>query len=482
MPLTLTIQAIDGQASVEQNKVIIDESEGSIGRSDSNSLVLPDENKLISRYHAKISYVDGKYILSDNSLAGSFINNASTPLNNAAIDLVDGMVIGIGNYDILVSISNPLSGNEAGFEEQDIFSSLMEQGDQSLAASPFLVVDPAADSAVMVQTESNPLLDSIGESFVDPFANKSQQYTATNDLLNSLGNELAQPSSELLAENISTLNDSFIPPSVEEIAIDFEQIPEDFNFEDLFDTQAIDTSVDIEVLNQEKLPPQAENKVQPINKVIAEEKVKTVDKAEETPLSTQKNHLQNSSDGSYLLQSFLRGAGIEDEKIEQAELENKMSSIGAMFRQFVDSTVAVLRSRAEFKSLFRVSVTTIRKSDNNPLKFSVTTDEALKHLINDGQGGFKPSIESIDEGFNDLLNHQLAMQAGIQASLSDILQQFNPANIEKQYQEGLVLQKKSKCWEKYNKLYAELSESAVEDFFGDVFSEAYEKQMKQLKP
>ena len=74
----------------------------------------------------------------------------------------------------------------------------------------------------------------------------------------------------------------------------------------------------------------------------------------------------------------------------------KMTRIGAMFRQFVDSTVNVLRGRSEFKSMFRVSVTTIKRSDNNPLKFAVTTDEALKHLINDGQGGFKKSYESID--------------------------------------------------------------------------------------
>ena len=152
-----------------------------------------------------------------------------------------------------------------------------------------------------------------------------------------------------------------------------------------------------------------------------------------------------------------------------------------MFRQFVDNTVAVLRSRAEFKSLFRVSVTTIRKSDNNPLKFAVTTDEAMKHLLNDGQGGFKPALESIDEGFNDLLNHQLAMQAGIQASLQDILEQFNPQRIEKKFDQGLVLQKKSKCWEHYLEIYEQLTETAVDEFFGDAFSEAYEKQMQQLK-
>jgi len=91
MPLILTIQSIDGQTCVDDNKVIINESGGSIGRSTSSSLVLPDENKLISRCHAKIDYIAGKYILSDNSLAGCYINNATTPLNNTDIELLDGI-------------------------------------------------------------------------------------------------------------------------------------------------------------------------------------------------------------------------------------------------------------------------------------------------------------------------------------------------------------------------------------------------------
>ncbi len=482
MPLILTIQSIEGQACVEDNKVIIGEGGGSIGRSDSSSLVLPDENKLISRCHAKIDYIDGKYILSDNSLAGCYINNATTPLNNTDIELLDGMLIGIGCYDILVSISNTSDISGAEFEGQDVFSSLLQQSDQSLSASAFPASGSVLDSGAIVQTESNSLLDSVDDGFVDPFANESQQHTATNELLNSAGNELANFDSELLAENISNLNDSYIPPSVEEVSTDSDQMPDDFNFEDLFDTQAVETSVDIKLLKQEKSTSPVVNNEQPDDQVVTEEKVKIATKPEEQPLPIQKTQVQNSSLDSSLFQCFLTGAGIEAEKFELVDLDRKMSAIGGMFRQFVESTISVLRSRAEFKSLFRVSVTTIKRADNNPLKFSVTTDEALKHLINDGQGGFKPSTESIDEGFNDLLNHQLAMQAGIQASLSDILEQFNPANIEKQYEEGLVLQKKSKCWEKYNKLYAKLSESAVDDFFGDAFSEAYEKQMKQLKP
>jgi type VI secretion system protein len=157
-----------------------------------------------------------------------------------------------------------------------------------------------------------------------------------------------------------------------------------------------------------------------------------------------------------------------------------MRLIGSMFRRLVEGTVAVLRSRTEFKSQFRVTVTTIKTADNNPLKFAVTTDDTVCRLINDGQGGFKHSMTAIDEGYSDIMSHQMAMQAGIQAALAELFSRFDPKLIEKQFEEGLVLQKKSKCWDKYVNLYPGIVEQMTDNFFGEAFAEAYEKQMKRL--
>jgi predicted component of type VI protein secretion system len=74
----------------------------------------------------------------------------------------------------------------------------------------------------------------------------------------------------------------------------------------------------------------------------------------------------------------------------------------------------------------------------------------------------------------------MAMQAGIQAALVVLFRKFDPRLIEKQFEAGLVLQKKSKCWEKYVNLYPEIVEQMTEDFFGEAFAEAYEKQMKRV--
>jgi type VI secretion system FHA domain protein len=183
---------------------------------------------------------------------------------------------------------------------------------------------------------------------------------------------------------------------------------------------------------------------------------------------------------SALFNAFLQGAVVECNEILPEQHTETLYRIGQMFRKLIDGTVAVLRSRAEFKSLCRVNMTVIRAANNNPLKFTVSTDDVLRQLIENKTDGFLASTNAIEESFNDIMNHQLAMQAGIQASLTDLLKTFDPKIIEKQFEQGLVLQKKSKCWDKFEETYRNTVEDAVENFFGEEFVKAYEKQMSLL--
>jgi len=126
-------------------------------------------------------------------------------------------------------------------------------------------------------------------------------------------------------------------------------------------------------------------------------------------------------------------------------------------------------------------MTVIRAANNNPLKFTVSTDDVLRQLLENKTDGFVTSTMAIEEAFDDVMNHQLAMQAGIQASLTHLLHNFDPRVIEKQFEYGMVLQKKAKCWEKYEETYHHTVDDAVENFFGEEFVKAYEKQMALLK-
>ncbi|MEQ1531478.1 MAG: type VI secretion system-associated FHA domain protein, partial [Methylococcales bacterium] len=75
---------------------------------------------------------------------------------------------------------------------------------------------------------------------------------------------------------------------------------------------------------------------------------------------------------------------------------------------------------------------------------------------------------------------QLAMQAGIKASLAHLLKTFDPDSLEKRFTQGILLQKNAKCWERYKASYQDTANEALDNFFGDAFVTAYEKQMKIL--
>lgn len=181
-----------------------------------------------------------------------------------------------------------------------------------------------------------------------------------------------------------------------------------------------------------------------------------------------------------LLQAFWSGLGVAGEHAASPQQSlAMMRASGELLRHLVEGLMQVLRVRAELKSQFRVSLTTMQAHENNPLKFAADVDEALGLLLQSGHAGFLGPQAAVCEGFNDLVNHQMAMMAGIQAALADTLKKFDPDAIAKAQADAL-LQKKSKCWESYTEKYPQLTASAQEQFFGEVFADAYEKQMQLL--
>jgi len=462
MFISLRIISFKGQPYENTEPFIFHKGGGKIGRSETCNLVLTDEDKIISRNHAIIFYENGRFMLKDTSLAGTFFDDNPVPLHDASIALTDGMMLRIGEYQIQVDLLS---------DDNDVLS---------VNASPDFGLTPIVESDGHNSEENNSLINLTGSSVDDDCLISENPFAMDEQLGPSMSDQQDSFSS------VSPLHDSFIPPSPAENGQVNNEIPDDFNFEELFELDPTseshpDKPPEILTSQRNELLGESAPELKVSDAVFFAQGSDKTDAGTSVMDSvnkiTEQAHKKNSET---LYTDFLQGAKMHQAGIALTEQTEKMHRVGAMFRQFVDGTMAVLRSRAEFKSLFRVTVTTIKKTDNNPLKFSVTTDEALKHLLDNEQDGFKQSVEAIVEGFQDILNHQMAIQAGIQASIHEILSQFAPDRIERQFEDGLVLNKKAKCWDRYCKIYSQLSEQAIEEFYGDAFAKAYEQQMKQI--
>lgn len=488
--LSLKIISFKGQPVDAGTEAVFDSRGGTIGRAGENTLALPDPEKFVSRQHAAITFENGHYLIRDSSLSGTYIDDQEPPLNNATQTLADGIRLRIGEYEILVSIASEPQTDNSAFEP-DLFASPFEvpaAGHPAYASGPFASADDIFNSSPNDDPHLNALFRNTDAAPFPAFDNPRHP-----------GRSQGQPGFEsLMQADIPTIHDSFIPPEPMAPSQNGNEIPDDFNFEDLFNTgpdaqtddsgwfQGFEPEVEEELspvtAEAESVPEDSLGKLlEPERPVFTNPAPVAAPFMPDAPAApAQARPVSQAVVSNELFDAFLQGAGLENKALQAQAAPETMRRIGLMFRKLVEGTVAVLRSRAEFKSQFRVSMTTIKTANNNPLKFAVTTEDALTHLVKNGQGGFKDSVEAIDEGFNDIMSHQMAMQAGIQASLAQILRQFDPKLIEKQFEEGLVLQKKSKCWDKYTNLYPRVVEQAMEDFFGDAFAEAYEKQMKQL--
>ncbi|NOT84797.1 MAG: type VI secretion system-associated FHA domain protein TagH [Methylococcaceae bacterium] len=391
-----------------------------------------------------------------------------------------------------IDFESRLLGNQASIFDNYIApdivtSSLLEQIPDNLSFDDFFSesdtekkVHSPHTQAINTQTVPNDFEDFFDAAISDRAAEVDGSKSCSETPPLEHNNELSQLSGRVASDTLTTKQPLFSnPPGLAAIK-SIREIPAGKNHEAeiLVDIFADDKSVTEPTISTSVKPSVNYSNVVPSETDVRRDQIKTepVLATKAVPAKTPPP-LENNP----LFNAFLQGVGVECKEIQAIQQQAEaLHRIGQMFRKLIDGTVAVLRSRTEFKSLCRVNMTVIKAANNNPLKFTVSTDDVLRQLIENKTDGFIASTTAIEEAFNDIMIHQLAMQAGIQASLTDLLKTFDPKIIEKQFEQGLVLQKKSKCWDRYEDTYRNTVEDAVENFFGEAFVKAYEQQMRKL--
>lgn len=149
----------------------------------------------------------------------------------------------------------------------------------------------------------------------------------------------------------------------------------------------------------------------------------------------------------------------------------------------------LLIARSTIKNELRMAMTTIQPKENNPLKFSVSAQEALENMLIKQNGAYMQPMEAIRDAYDDLSQHQLAVIAGMRAAFNHLMARFDPDLLEQRFDKektsgSLLASKKGKYWDKYIEFYRNVvsqSDDSFQNLFGDDFSEAYEEQLRQLK-
>jgi type VI secretion system protein ImpI len=192
------------------------------------------------------------------------------------------------------------------------------------------------------------------------------------------------------------------------------------------------------------------------------------------------------SSGAFDVSAFLRGAGIDPEGISP----DMAGTLGRMLRSVVQSLVEALNTRADFRNQFRLPVTRVKMSENNPLKFAVDADDAMSSLLRRRPDRYLGPLEAVEDGFHDIRTHHLAMVVGMRAGFESVLNRFDPKTLAKEFERRpqrrswWPLPAGTHYWRQYGDLFEALTgeaESAFQRLFGEEFARAYERYLETAR-
>ena len=177
-----------------------------------------------------------------------------------------------------------------------------------------------------------------------------------------------------------------------------------------------------------------------------------------------------NADLQALAAAFMEGAGLNPAKTHFEVTPEFMRTFGEALRIAVQGTIDLLAARSEIKREFRAGVTIIATGANNPLKFLPNSEGVLMQMVHQTFPGFMKPLPAMQDAFQDLHVHQLALMAGIRAAYAEALTRFDPTELERRTETNpglldklLTNGRKAALWDDYKHNFDVLRRHAEDD-------------------
>lgn len=423
----------------------------SLGRGAECDWVLADPDRVLSKKHCVLEFFGGGWQLRDTSTNGTFVNHAQAPVGRDQVKpLMDGDRLRLGSYEIEVRIVEAPAAAGGWGSAADPFA---PQARDSYAAAPR---DPyAADG-------QNPFASPTPR--FDPTPLPGMTPPAPRGLLPDDFDPFADNAAPMPDHAPSTAEAFMVPPSR---PVGKALIPDDW---DLGLTPAAPKPAP-PAANPFAEAPIVPPPPPPIAAPVPVPPAPVVAPIPATPVAMP-------GDSAAALAALFDGAGLPPAMAARAQQDPDaaLRAAGAMLRAAVAGLRALLIARADVKREFRIEQTMLRATDNNPLKFAATEEQALAALLDPRS----PALRAVQETVDDLTAHQVAGLAATQAAARALLERLAPAALEAEDPGGGLLPgaKEKRLWEAYRRRHAQLVDQFEDDFdsaFGKAFARAYEQ-------
>lgn len=453
MNLILELVVRDGQEPSGEPRKVFGVEGGRIGRASDCDWVL--RSPYISRYHATVCCIDGAFHIVSTSENGVALNDAYSTLpqmENQALE--DGDRLFIDEYEITVSISDsiPVAAPSAPHDADSQSMSLEEE-----------------------LTRESPLLRSAFG--LDPLREFSPNQlspgqTAPGSILPGNG-----PLLEDSWNHSPSLADHFVPPPVAPVALASPAAPAHVALPADWDRTNFSTPAATPT-PAASLPTSAQPPAVPPQQAAQSAAAPALPVAPTSAAATA---------GAFDPLPFLRGAGIDPDSLAP----EMAATLGRMLRASVQGLIEALHTRADFRDQFRLPVTRVKQSENNPLKFAVDADDAWSSLLRKRANRYLSPLDAVDDAFDDIRTHHLAMIVGMQAGFESVLNRFNPKTLAQEFDKrsrrgaAWPMPAGARYWRQYVDLFDNLTsgdpKAVFRRLFGDEFAQAYERYLDTAK-
>ncbi|QDY70919.1 type VI secretion system-associated FHA domain protein TagH [Qingshengfaniella alkalisoli] len=453
-----------------------------IGRGDDNDLVLPDPDRMISKNHCVVEDHNGNIVVIDLSTNGTFLNYGKIPLGQTPTPLNDGDVLSVGAYELAVRIVSaapadyppppaddaPVSHGSA--ERADDGRSLLDMPDREGDFLDDLLGSDGPTGPRQIKTDDpmDSLLPPLGDEDDDPLAPPEEEHRGdTFAQHNPSQSDSFQPPRQ---------SGNFIPEDWDADMMSSPPPPETIPLPPKASDEAVEPDADDPFVEPPKAPPPPGPAPPPPEPAARPEPEAP------PPIATAPRTTGSA-------RAFLDALDDDQLDVPDDQLDDTMARVGKAFRAMVVGLREILMTRTSIKSEFRIEQTMIRSGGNNPLKFSISPEQAIEAMVRPRSKGYLSAEEAAQQALDDIKAHEIAMVTGMEAALKGVLKKLDPKVLEDTITGngglgGLLKGKKARYWEQYEKLYGQISDQAENEFhelFSREFARAYKEQLEKLK-
>ena len=463
MALKLRVISDQYKALGRRSSCLFGVTGGRIGRAQDNDWILPDPDRYVSSHHAKVVFRTGQWVLEDTSTNGVFVNGGDTPISvEGAYTLRDGDRLRFGDYEVLVSIDerNDFSPDASG----QMPAPPAVAGNKRRAPKP-RVIEPTIDDL----GEDLDITDLLSESAI----RRQTPVVHGFELSDSMSVEAPQAKSSLgaMREGFASLLETTDDGAQRTVARDKKSPPPEKSSDDWqmqtrpYDRRTMGVPGSPAALARESAPAPAAP----------------------TPVEKPRRATDTAGEG---LDAFCRGAGIDPTALPMDAQNAVLTLAGQMVREVVLGLMEALKSRSDTKTRLRLSQTTIQPTENNPLKFSASVDEAVLKLLDAHSTRYLGPIEAIRSSFADLKLHQQALGGAVQSAIDEMMNRIEPGELQERFDRGLKrgpllgATNRMKYWDLYIEFYQVLNqrnEQGLPPIFAEEFARAYAEKVGEPK-